>query len=114
MEEGKPEAGLASLEQAVKENPQSIEYRTYLQRQRETYINQLQGKADADRDLGRFEQAEAGYLSILKVDAGCSGKHFQYRLQICIAELQRYQLFKADFERLFLKVRRVPTLYLLL
>ena len=68
LEQGQTEAGLASLEKAVKEEPHALEYRTYLQRQRELYINQLLSTADAERDREHYDEAEAGYLKTLKVD----------------------------------------------
>ena len=68
LAEGKSEAGLAALEKAIRENPQTLEYRTYFQHQREIYINLLQGKADADCDQGNYEEAETGCHTILNVD----------------------------------------------
>jgi len=66
---GKTEEGLAALEQALKENPKSGEYKVYYLRQKEQYMNFLLAKADAARAAKRYAEAETGYRQALKYGA---------------------------------------------
>ncbi|WP_024303661.1 tetratricopeptide repeat protein [Pseudogulbenkiania sp. MAI-1] len=66
--EGKVEEGFARLEQAVKESPGNAEYKTYLYGQRERIINQWLAQASTAQLNGQFDEAEAIYSRILKID----------------------------------------------
>jgi len=88
LSEGKDEAALATLEQAVKDNPQNTEYRTRLINDRERIVGRYLAKADALRQQGHFDDAENAYLEVLKFDAdnaraksGISGVESDIRLQ---------------------------------
>jgi general secretion pathway protein D len=66
--EGKVEEGFARLQQAVKESPSNAEYKSYLYNQRERIVNQWLAQAATAQLNGRFDEAEAGYRRILKID----------------------------------------------
>src|SRR5687768_16594803 len=66
--EGNVESGLASLEQAVREDPGNIEVRAGLAREREAVVGRLLIEADNDRFLGDEAAAEQGYRRILGMD----------------------------------------------
>ena len=66
---GKIDEGLAALEQATRENPKNLEYKTYYLRQKEQYVSFLMSKADAAREAKRYGEAENGYRHVLKYDA---------------------------------------------
>lgn len=66
--EGKVEDGLASLEQAVRENPDNIEIRAVLARQREAVVGRLLIEAENDRFLGNKAAAERGYTRVLEMN----------------------------------------------
>ncbi|MBI3145183.1 MAG: secretin and TonB N-terminal domain-containing protein [Pseudogulbenkiania sp.] len=68
LADGKAEEGFARLEQAVKESPGNAEYKTYLFSQRERIINQWLAQAATAQLNGQYDQAEAGYRRILKLD----------------------------------------------
>ncbi len=59
--QGRVEEGLAEMERQVREHPDHLEDRIALVRQRELALNQLLGRADADRQAGRLDAAESGY-----------------------------------------------------
>nr|WP_294867507.1 secretin N-terminal domain-containing protein [uncultured Pseudogulbenkiania sp.] len=68
LAEGKVEEGFAQLEQAVKESPSNAEYKAYLFSQRERTVNQWLAQAVTAQLNGNFDEAEAGYRRILKID----------------------------------------------
>ncbi|HUO44298.1 MAG TPA: secretin N-terminal domain-containing protein [Burkholderiales bacterium] len=88
LSEGKDEAALATLEQAVRDNPQNAEYRARLANDRERVVGQRLAAADALRGQRRFDDAENAYLEVLKIDpdnargkAGVTGVEADIRLQ---------------------------------
>ncbi len=72
LSEGRTEEGLTKLETAVKENPNNIEFRTQLERQRQLHIQKLLTQGDNARAAGRFDEAEAWYQHVLKFEDGNS------------------------------------------
>ncbi|MGH8671147.1 MAG: secretin and TonB N-terminal domain-containing protein, partial [Burkholderiales bacterium] len=68
LEDGKPEQGLEKLEAAVKADPYSAEYRSYLFRQRDALIQRELDFAEAARRQGNLEAAEAAFQRVLKLD----------------------------------------------
>lgn len=70
LAEGRTEEGLAQLETAVKEEPDNIEFRTQLYRQRQLHIQKLLTEGDNARIAGHFSEAEAWYLQVLKFEDG--------------------------------------------
>lgn len=69
IEQGQVEQGLAQLEQAMRENPKNLEFRTYYIRNRDLYVAHLLGKADSARVARQYGEAEEGYRRVLKLDA---------------------------------------------
>ena len=65
---GKMDEGLLRLEQAVKENPEAVEYRNYLLIQRDKFANQILAQADTDLINSRFDEADATYRRVLGMD----------------------------------------------
>lgn len=69
LSEGQFEQGLAQVEQASKTEPENVEYRQYLFKQRELAVNQLLGKADFERANENFEVAAFDYKRVLSIDS---------------------------------------------
>lgn len=65
--EGKPEAGLAKLEEAVRLKPHSAEYRITLLSQRASLVNQLLMTAESQRRDGMLAEAEKAYQHALRI-----------------------------------------------
>ena len=70
LSQGRYEEGLAQLEQASKEEPRNVEYRSTLARQREIAVNQLLSQAEAARINNDLESALSLYERVLRIDAG--------------------------------------------
>jgi general secretion pathway protein D len=68
LRNGNIEEGLAQLEAAIKAEPNNLEYRTSLHRQREVQIYYLLGQADNLILAGNYNDAEATYQRILKIE----------------------------------------------
>jgi general secretion pathway protein D len=68
LSEGKPEQGMAQIEQAAKADPGNVEYRQYLFKQREREVNQLLVKAESERVNGAFDDAVSDYKRVLIID----------------------------------------------
>lgn len=66
--EGKLDTGLASLEQAARENPDNLEIRAVLARQREAVAAHFVFKAEAARSAGDLEAAERGFRRALETN----------------------------------------------
>ncbi len=66
LAQGQTEEGLGQLEQAIKEAPNNVQYRTAYINAREAYLGRLLAQADADLRAGRDKEAEAGYRDVLK------------------------------------------------
>jgi len=68
LAEGQLEQGLAQIEQAAKTDPENVEYRQYLFKQREKVVNQLIGKAETERVNEAFDDAVVDYQRVLAID----------------------------------------------
>ena len=68
MQGGRVEEGLAALEQAMKENAASVEYKTYYLRQRDLYIAHLLTQGDDARAAKRYAEADSAYRRVFKYD----------------------------------------------
>ena len=68
LAEGRTEEGLTQLETALRENPNSVEFRTHLYRQRQLHIQKLLTQGDNARNTGHFVEAESWYLQALKFE----------------------------------------------
>lgn len=68
LQNGNIEEGLAKLEAATKAEPNNLEYRTSLHRQREVQIFYLLGQADRLVTAGNYNDAEATYQRVLKIE----------------------------------------------
>ena len=66
--EGKLDSGLASLEQAAREDPDNIQIRAELTRQREAVGGRFLFEAEAARVAGDLEAAERGYRRALEIN----------------------------------------------
>ncbi len=69
LETGKPEEGLMQLKQAMHEQPDNIEYRSYYYRQREIWVNRLLRETDTARVNRHWEDADNIYKRILDIDS---------------------------------------------
>ena len=73
LDAGQTEQGLAKLEQALRSDPDSAQYRiAYLSRKTRA-VNALNSRAGALRQQGRTAPAEALYRQALAIDAGSPG-----------------------------------------
>jgi len=68
LSEGKTEPGLAELEIASKADPENLEYRQYLFKQRELAVNQGLSRAESERMNGAFDDAVSDYKWVLAID----------------------------------------------
>jgi general secretion pathway protein D len=69
LDQGRYEEGLAKLEQAAKEYPDDLSFRTALRNNREMAINRLLAAADTDLAAARPDAARACYERVLGLDA---------------------------------------------
>ncbi|MHB1145301.1 MAG: secretin N-terminal domain-containing protein [Thiobacillus sp.] len=69
LAQGQTEAGLQQLEQALKDEPNNVQYRTAYIQAREAQLARLFAEADAALQAGRDDAAEARYRDILKLHA---------------------------------------------
>ena len=72
LAEGKPEEGLASLERAVKEVPDNVQFRSDFLSRRTEQITRLLSTADMERTAGKLDAGEALYMRVLKIEPGNS------------------------------------------
>jgi len=68
LSEGRLEQGMAQIEQAAKADPENVEYRQYLFKQREQVVNQLLLKAETERTNEAFDDAVADYKRVQTID----------------------------------------------
>lgn len=68
LDAGEIEAGLAKLEQAAKADPDDLHYRTSYINRRDASLNRLILAAEAERDAGRFDNAETNFKTVLRID----------------------------------------------
>ncbi|MBN9124600.1 MAG: type II and III secretion system protein [Nitrosospira sp. 56-18] len=66
--DGKLDTGLASLEKAAREDPQNLEIRTVLVRQRDAVVARLHVEGDNARAAGDFDGAERAYRHVLELN----------------------------------------------
>ncbi len=66
--EGKLDTGLASLEKAAREEPENLEIRTVLARQREAVVGRLLSAADNARSSDDLDGAEREYRHVLEIN----------------------------------------------
>ena len=69
LAEGQTEEGLRQLEQAVREDPKNVQYRTAYLQAREGHKNRLFKQADEALQAGRDDEAEKLYREVLKLHA---------------------------------------------
>jgi general secretion pathway protein D len=67
IQEGKTEAGLWQLEQAVKEQPKNLEYRAALLRSRESHVARLLAQGQGALQAGNLDEAEGFFREVLRV-----------------------------------------------
>lgn len=72
LNEGQMEAGLAKLEQATKEDPSNLKYRTEYLNRRDSILNQLVITANSEREAGHFDAAENYFQTVLRIDVNNS------------------------------------------
>ena len=70
LREGKIEAGLTQLEAATKAEPNNLDYRVSLLRQRQEQIYKLLSQAEQLINAGNPDEAQTVYQRVLKIDAG--------------------------------------------
>ncbi|HMC13336.1 MAG TPA: secretin N-terminal domain-containing protein [Gallionellaceae bacterium] len=68
LAEGKTEQGLAQIENASKADPENVEYRQFLFKQRELAVNQGLIKAESERMNGAFDEAASDYKRVLAIE----------------------------------------------
>jgi general secretion pathway protein D len=69
IESGRIEDGLASLEQALRENGQNVGFKSYYARQKELYVGYLLGKGEQLRAAKQYADAEASFRRVFKYEA---------------------------------------------
>lgn len=67
VREGRTEEGLKQLEQAVREQPGNVQYRTALVRTREAHVARLLLEADTALRAGQLDEAQARYREVLRL-----------------------------------------------
>jgi len=98
--EGKVEEGLAKLEKASRDDPDSHEYRAHFFRSRDIALGQLLAQADGLRGKGQGDEAEAIYQRILGIDAN----HVRAKAGVAaVAMDRRHKAATAEAEALFKK-----------
>ena len=68
INEGKVEAGIAKLDELVKQDPGNAEYRIAQTRNKDRIVGQRLLEADRLREQGKLDDAEAAYRAVLVVD----------------------------------------------
>jgi len=68
LSEGQLEEGLAKVELASKADPENVEYRQYLFKQRELVVNHLLLRAESERMGEAFDDAVVDYKRVLGID----------------------------------------------
>ncbi|MDB5815459.1 MAG: putative secretion system protein GspD-like [Rhodocyclales bacterium] len=97
---GKNEEGLAKIEEAVKLNPQNIEYRIALASRRSSIINRLVLSGETARNEGRLSDAEKAYRQVGALDA--NNAMARQGLEAVVLERRHRQVI-ADAEALLKK-----------
>ncbi len=101
IEQGRTEEGIGRLQQGVKADPKDSELRTYYERNRDLFINQLLYNAEIARLLGQSPEALALFRRALmlspanpRAQAGLEATQADQRLRDTVAVAQT--LFEAD------------------
>lgn len=68
IEAGRVEEGLTALEQALNENKLNVEFKSYYARQKELYIGYLLHKAEQQRAVQQYAEAESNYRRVFKYE----------------------------------------------
>ncbi|HET7832588.1 MAG TPA: secretin N-terminal domain-containing protein [Gallionella sp.] len=68
VEQGRPEEGLARMEEASKIEPDNLSFRADLVRSRTQVANRMLAAANNDRAVGKLDAAQATYERILRID----------------------------------------------
>jgi len=98
FDEGKVEAGIAKLEEAVKAEPSNPEYRIALTNRRSEQINGHVMAAENFRKEGRLSDAEKSYQLALKYDA--NHVMAQQGLEAVVTE-RKHRLLVSEAEKIF-------------
>ena len=113
IQEGRTEEGLKQLEQAVREQPSNVHYRTALVRIREAHIARLLLEADAALRNGRLDEAQVRYQDVLRLHPenprapmGLAAVEMVRRNEVLIREAEA-ALAREDFEAARLRLRAV-------
>lgn len=113
IQEGRTEEGFKQLEQAVREQPGNVEYRTALVRAREMHIARLLSEADAALRNGQLDEAQARYSDVLRLHpenprapAGLAAVEMVRRNEGLIREAEA-ALRRDDYEAARLRLRAV-------
>jgi len=86
LAQGQTEEGLHQLEQAMREEPSNVQYRTTYIQAREAHLVRLFAQADAALQAGRADEAAARYRDILKLHA----ENPRARTALVLIENQRH------------------------
>ena len=113
IQEGRTEEGLKQLEQAVKEQPGNVQFRSAYIRNREAHIVRLLLEGDAALKAGRLEEAQARYRDVLRLHpentrapAGLAAVETVRRNEALIGEAEA-ALGREDYETARLRLRAV-------
>lgn len=85
LAQGQTEEGLRQLEQAIREEPSNVQYRTTYIQAREAQLVRLFAQADAALEAGRHEEAEVLYRDALRLHA----ENPRARTALMLIETQR-------------------------
>jgi len=99
LAEGQTDAGLRQLEQAVREDPKNVQYRTSYLRALDQHVKKLFEAADAAQEAGREQEAEARYRDILAI----SPNNLPARTALQTIEIQRRNRMLVNDARLALQ-----------
>ena len=86
--QGNVDTGLASLEKAARQDPDNLEIRAVLARQREAIAARLQFDADSARSSGNLAAAEQGYRHVLEINP----RHERAQAGLAALEMDRRHL----------------------
>ncbi len=115
IQEGKTEEGLRQLEQAMREQPGNVQFRTAYIRTREAHLARLLQEGDAALRDGRLEEAQARYRDVLRLHpentrapAGLAAVEMVRRNEALVREAEE-AMSREDYEAARLRLRAVLT-----
>lgn len=115
IQEGRTEEGLKQLEQAVREQPGNVQFRTAYIRTREAHIARLLQEGDAALRAGRLEEAQARYRDVLRLHpentrapAGLAAVETVRRNEALLGEAEA-AIGREEYEAARLRLRAVLT-----